>query len=382
MTNNISLYTLKGTDGKHYELPSYLEGIYDAIKFMKKVIYENESFHTTYTTANGKPKKTISSLGNHLKKLDQYSDISFKNYKLSPLIEFFLEEFRKHSISSYLKSYCHSDNLGVELFNDFIATMRKNAIACKLKKRVSDWESKPKKNMKRIINFEREMFEYCGRVMAVRLDLNYHKAIFTPLEIAKIISETEKQNECDQEYFTAGGDISTQRVVEGRVALDEVQEDRKRLFTNMKGKPSLFKHLIATVWCIECGRSAGYHMHVVFFFDGSQVKKHEHYAQKIGEYWKEVITQGRGYFENCNRNKEKHGDSWAFGEIDHWDTAKRGNLISALQYFCKTSQMVQVVPYAGCHLFGCGFVRRQRNGRGGRPRTKGVDKPDQQHLKL
>lgn len=378
MTVNINLCALRGTDGKLYILPSNLESIHGAMRFMKQVIYESELFSTAYKTANGQQRTTISSLGKHLRHLHKYSQIFSRDYTYSPLLNFFLEECRKHPIKDYFPPIDGYDRLGVDLFNDFVATMRKNAMACKLKKRVADWESKPKKNMKRLVNFERGLFERCGRVMAVRLDFNYHKATFAPSEIDQIIDEAAKQKYHDLTDFLAGHDISTPRVIEGRVALEEVQKDRKRLFTNMKGKPSLFKHLLATTWCIECGRSAGYHLHVVFFFDGSQVQKHEHYAQEIGDYWRDAITQGRGYFENCNRKKEKYGDSWAFGEIDHWDTAKRGKLINALQYFCKTNQMVQVVPYAGCQLFGCGFVRRQRKVRGGRPRTKGVAGPDHQ----
>jgi len=170
--------------------------------------------------------------------------------------------------------------------------------------------------------------------------------------------------------------------VEGRIALEEVQKDRKRLFTNLKGKPSLFKHLVGYVWRIEFGRQAGYHLHVLFFFDGAYVQKHEYIAQEIGYYWRDVITQGRGYFENCNRKKSKYGEAWALGEIDHWDAIKRHKLSYALQYFCKTSQLVQVVPYVGCRLFGCGFVHRQRKVHGGRPRTKGVVGSNHQHLYL
>jgi hypothetical protein len=378
MTISIDSYIIKDTDGKSYILPTYLDRIHEAMSFMKKVIYDDKLFYTTYTTAAGEPRRTVSSLGKHIKHLTHCSSIFSRGYKFSPLIEFFFEEYRKHSINSYPFPLRAPDHFDVAVFNDFVTTMRKNSKVCKLKKRVADWESKPKKNMKRIIDFEKQMFERYSRVMAIRLDLNYHKAIFDPADIDKIIAEVGQQHDHDQSDFLEGQDISASRVIEGRVALEEVQKDRKRLFANMKGKPSLFKHLIGTGWCIECGRSAGYHLHLVLFFDGSQVKKHEYYAQQIGDYWTSVITQGRGYFENCNRKKGKYGDSWAFGQIDHWETVKRGKLIAALEYFCKTSQMVQVVPYAGCQLFGCGFVSRLRKVRGGRPRIKGIAAPDSQ----
>jgi hypothetical protein len=374
MNSEFNLYVIKGADGAHYIMPYTLDGICRLMEFMKKVIYGDELFHTEYTKANGKRVKTTSSLGKHMESLHSYSRFYSRDYTFSPLIEFFFEEYRKHQIKDYSHAIDEHDPspFSTDTFNDFVITMRKNAATINLKKKVADWESKPKKNMKRLIEFEASLFKRYARLMVIRLDFNYHKATFTPEEVAQMLAEARRRKECDQADYLAGKDIPIPRVVEGRVALEEVQKDRKRLFTNMKGKPSLFEHLVGYVWRIEFGRQAGYHMHVLFFFDGAHVQKHEHIAQEIGYYWQDVITQGRSYFENCNRKKSRYGDAWALGQIDHWDGAKRDKLRNAMQYFCKTSQLVQVMPYAGCRLFQSGFVHRQRKVSGGRPRTKGI----------
>lgn len=380
MSIDINMQQLKGTDGKLYILPSHLECIYGLMSFMKEVIYGSSEYFTFYETSNGKQSKTVSALGRHLKSLPAYSDSFSTDYTFSPLLTFFFDQWRKHAISAYRVLGCNPDAVSIKLFGDFVGTMRANARISKLKKLVADWESKPKKNMRRLSDFEAALFGRSARVMAVRLDFNYHKATFTPQEIDRIALESVMQKECDQADYLAGQDISKPRVIEGRIALEEVQKDRKRFFTNIKGKPSLFEHLLGYVWCIECGRAAGYHLHVMLFFDGSNVQKHEHIAQEIGKYWQNAITNGRGYFENCNLKKKKYGDSWALGAINHWDTIKREKLVNAMSYFCKTNQLVQVVPYAGCRLFGCGFIHRQRKVRGGRPRTKGAGKGDNQPL--
>lgn len=378
MTVDINLYSLKTADGKQYLLPTYLESIHSAMRFMKQVIYENELFYTLYQTANGKTKQTTSSLGKHFKYVHVYSRLYSQDYKYSPLLTFFFEEYRKHLIRDYFPPSYGYDQQGVELFNDFVASMRKNAVVRKLKKFVADWESKQKKNLKRLVAFQAALFAGTARVTALRLDMGYHKATFTLQEIDRIIAESVTQKECDQADYLAGLDISQPRVIEGRIALEEVQNDRNRFFANIKGKPSLFEHLLGYVWTIECGRVAGYHLHMMLFFDGSHVQKHEYIAQEIGKYWQNVITNGRGYFENCNLKKKKYGDSWALGVIDHWDTIKREKLVNAMSYFCKTNQLVQVVPYAGCRLFGCGFIHRHRKAPGGRPRTRGVSTGDNQ----
>lgn len=381
MNSDINLYVIRGVQGTNYVMPYFMDGIVNLMKFMRGVVYGDALFHIEYKRRDGVSVRTISSLGNHLEALHSYSQLYLSEYVFSPLIIFFFEQYRKHPIREYALVLDKHDpeSLSSELFNDFVTTMRREAAASKLKKKVDDWESKPKKNMQRLDKFEAALFERYARLMVIRLDFNYYKATFTPQEVEQMLTESRGRKECDQADYLAGADISTPRSIEGRIALEEVQKDREHLFANMKGKPSLFKHLVGYVWRIEYGREAGYHLHVLFFFDGAYVQKHEHIAQEIGCYWRDVITQGRSYFENCNRKKSKYGDDWALGQIDHWDAAKREKLRKAMQYFCKTSQLVQVVPYRGCNLFGSGFMRRQRRVSGGRPRTKGIAGADHQH---
>ncbi len=305
-----------------------------------------------------------------MKDLEAYCGLFCNEYKFAPQIAFFFDQFRKHRIRHYQLPLDKRDALSVELFNDFVTTMRVNAVAAKLKKRVADWASKPKKNKRSLERFEAQLFRRHGRVTAVRLDLHHHKAIFTPEEIEPVVKaawEREFYNAVD--FFGERRDVQ-KKAIEGRVSLQEVQRDRKRLFTNIKGKPSLFRNLVGYVWRIECAREAGYHLHVTLFWNGAEVEGDWFYAQEVGNYWNTVITKGRGYFENCNAKRPKYGKSWGLGTVNHWDAEKRQQLRHALEYFCKTNQMVQVLPYAGCHLFGCGFVHRERPARGGRPRSR------------
>lgn len=365
-----SLCVLKCTNGKNYILSNSIESIHMAMNFMRKVIYGKEMFFVKYKRKGvEKEIKTVSSLGKHMKQLHKYSQVYSSCYKYSPLIEFFFEEYRKHDIKNYVNELDSSNIFCIKLFDDFITKMRNHAVTIKLKKRVADWESKQKKNKQRLQLFEKDIFKRYARLMVVRLDFNYHKAIFSPEEIEQLLNDSERK-EGEFKKYLDGCDISVSNVIEGRVALEEVQKDRKRLFTNMKGKQSLFKNLVGYIWHIEFGREAGYHLHVMFLFDGSKVHKHEYMAQEIGNYWKDNITQGKGYFENCNRKKLKYHDTWALGIVDHWDEEKRKKLIYTMQYFCKLQQVVQVIPYAGCRLFGCGFVHRVRKVSNGRPRVK------------
>lgn len=373
MNPGINLHVVKSKD-VNYILPYFLGGIVDLQKFMNMVIYKDLWFYLEPTGVNGRPVKKVSPLGEHIERLHNYSLLYSSGYTFSPLIAFFFEQYRKHAIKDYALALDKHDpdSFSSELFNDFVTTMRREAVVTKLKKKISDWNGKFKESRDRIAKFDAELFHEYSRLMVIRLDFDYHKATFTEEEVEKLYAEALERKERDMAEFLDGSDISAPGTIEGRIALEEVQKDRKRFFANMKGKPSLFKHLVGYVWRIEYTRGAGYHMHVMLFFNGEFVDKHEYYAQEIGYYWRDVITEGRGYFENCNLKKSSYGDAWALGQIDHWDGAKRDRLRKAMEYFCKTSQVVLVVPYPKCRLFQTVILRRQRKGAGGRPRTRSI----------
>ncbi len=368
MSNANYLYILKGTNGINYIMPNLLPAVDDLSQFMRMTIYSNVTYYRqNHFSLKGWSK--ITPLGLHLRNLDGYSQLYSKSYQYSPMLDFFFEWYRRHPISDNALALEHDDPKSVQLFDDFVMTLRLEAVKSKLKAKVNDWESTRSHNRDRVINFEKLLFKRHGRLMVVRLDFNYHSAVFNKDEIEKIIRNNSVMKQRDIDDYFAGTDLQKKDVINGKIALEEVQRDRTRFFANMKGKPSLFEYLVGYLWRIECSREGGYHLHLVLFFDGSEVQKHEYYAQQIGKYWRDVITKGRGYFYNCNLNRRRYGKKWALGEVNHDDKIKRENLLRAMLYLTKSEQAVNVIPYKGCHFFRCGFTKRHR-GCGGRPRKK------------
>ncbi|WP_414442418.1 inovirus-type Gp2 protein [Burkholderia sp. 22PA0106] len=370
--NSVGVWpVLKGVDGVSYIMPQFMDGIIGLVKFMEEVIYGEKWFHALYVRRDGVEGRVVSSLGSHVGLLHSYSLIYSSEYTFSPLLAFFFEEYRHDPIFKHARFLDKADVDGLTslYFNQFVARMRRRAIDVNLKKKMSDWDGKSKKNLHRLERVEQALFERYSRLMVVRLDFNYHKARFTREDVERAFADAQVRNERDLSRYFDNGDISMPKAVEGRIALEEVQKDREHFFANRKGKPSLFEHLVGYAWCIEYGREAGYHLHVMLFFNGSEVEKHEYIADQIGCYWRDVITNGRGYFENCNRKRSAYGGDWALGQVDHSDTQKREKLRKAMSYFCKTNQLVQVVPYPKCRLFGCSGPIRRKRPAGGRPRS-------------
>ena len=375
-------HQLHGKDGKQYILSTHLDGINGCASFMHEVLNGKDLYYKTQIKTNGRQQTTISPLGKHLDRLHQYVALFRPHYSFHPALTFFLEEYRKHEIKDYFK-YKATDvfedgRVMSDIFDDFVMVMREHAYTAKLKKKISDWESKTKKNKKRTLEFEAELFRRHARVVVIRLDLDYRKATFSAEEIDQFMNEAAWEKLQAMNTFWDGADLSAVTPIEGRIAFEEVQSDRQHLFANMKGKPSLFEHMVGYIWRIEFSPKAGYHLHTALFFNGAEVKNHKWLAQQIGEYWEDNITAGRGRFHNCNMAWDEHSPHYGLGIIDHYDHVKRANLLTkVLAYLCKDQQRVQVLPYAGCNLFGSGFAHRDQSKGRGRPRTKGENVFDQ-----
>lgn len=343
-----------------------------AMEFMKLVM--NETI-TSFIQPGARWGRTeLTAIGKMLPYLNRFSELYSRGHRFHPFLSFYFEEYRKNSIKDCGDCF-HGDVTAEgkkisDVFDDFISTLRTQAVVVNLRKRAADWESKFRKNSRRLQKLEAEMFRRHARILAIRLDLHHKASYLTAEELCKHMEDEEQRQKTDRTAYLSDADLDGFDPVTGRVPFETVQRDRARLFSNMKGKPSLFKHLVASVWRIEFTPGAGYHLHLALFFNGSKVQNHEWLAQQIGEYWRDAITNGEGRFHNCNMDWDEGAPNYALGVINYTDQAKRATLLKAVEYLCKISQQVLVLPYQGCNLFGASFAHRKRKNGSGRPRNK------------
>lgn len=224
-----------------------------------------------------------------------------------------------------------------------------------------------------MIDLECAAFKAHKKIAVIRLDFFYHAGQLAPEEIESLMHAGQHYKRADIDRLTDLEDESSAVLISGRVTFEELQRDRTHFFANMKGKPSIFKYLIGYAWCIEFTPGAGYHMHLVLLFNGAKVKKHAWYAQRAGEYFRDVITKGRGYFHNCNLSWDANSPNYGLGIIEATDTRKRENLRQLLSYLTKPGQLVLMLPYKGCNRFGSSLLHRNRAKGRGRTRGEGLD---------
>lgn len=161
-------------------------------------------------------------------------------------------------------------------------------------------------------------------------------------------------------------DLGYRREVAQNISLKQLNRDLNRFLRNRRHN-RMFEHLYGFIIKVEEGPLRGLHTHVVLYFLGSEVRKHGYLGERIGRYWAEHITPGRGMYFNCNRRSYKYP---GIGVIERDDLAKRANLRErVLGYLFKDDQHVQV---RGGRVFRRGVMPALAEHKQRRPRSQSL----------
>ena len=135
-------------------------------------------------------------------------------------------------------------------------------------------------------------------------------------------------------------DLSYDKPHSQTTTLEEANNDFNHMLNNARSKPSVFKHKEGYVSKSEYTEDKGIHLHAMFIFAGQKVQKDAFKADQIGKYWEE-ITEGKGSYHNCHRNKyERNG----IGMLEHNDSDKRAILYDkVISYLCKDEQDIEAM---------------------------------------
>lgn len=357
--------TIKVKGGKDALIDSYFAILVILDKFMRLVL-AGEGLPFSVREVNGhKRMKKGSKLADFFGTIGKVAQAYSSAFAYAPHIQLLFDAYRKHQISS-----CSCTNpwswfngmLEGECMNDFVTLLQREAKLQGTAKKLNDWRHRTNKNQRRISRYLKALFDCYARVVTIRVDLHLPGSLVEADEVDTVIREVQEAMMKDVSAYLSGNDSELVGNALARVGIEELMRARDHLFANMPSKPSLFEHLIGHVWRIECSRVGGYHQHVAFFFDGSKVQQHEWLAQQICNYWCEVITQGRGYAHNCNRNNYP---DYVLGPTEHDEHEKRERLLKCLEYLAKEDQLVYAKPTVKAKLFGTGRL----------PLPKGIGRP-------
>lgn len=217
--------------------------------------------------------------------------------------------------------------------NKFMEALREKLCDPVIRREISRQRWDAEKSYRHTRSYVNMQFERCARLVVVRVDLGYKTGCSPDFKAAI----------CDLKRF-----ISNQR--------------HNRLFFALKG------HVVK----VEFGIDHGFHFHLLLFFDGSKRSNNSdvHLAQKIGEYWQDVITSSRGRYWNSNAEKKKFAfiGRLGIGTIHATDFNARENLLYIVKYLCKKEQFCKPIASPKSKLLRRGLMPRANQIKRRRPR--------------
>jgi hypothetical protein len=180
-----------------------------------------------------------------------------------------------------------------------------------------------------------------ARLTVVRLDLSYYKS---SEEL-----QAELMGECSKIYSP------------------KMDQDRIAFFTALSHKESPYA-MVGYMCKLEHMPRKGFHFHVMLFLNGSKVQDHIGAGKRIGEFWCNEITQGRGRYWNVKPTKFRPAEG--VGRLDWHDEEKLYHVKEAAMYLVKVDEWVKVYIGQNRRKFYKSVPKKRVDKRGGRPRVE------------
>lgn len=302
------------------------------LSILNRIVNSDDEAISVIRGSYCKISKTGHLLEEGVRELSELKKGISKHQQLHPTIQLFSTTLNARNLAETLALWNISPH-EADVINSWLRQFRTEVKSVSHKRKLRSFQRAASKNLAGALAYVDHLFEHHSRLLVIRVDLSYQKVI----------------------------------VKNNVVSADMTRLHRKRLFKCVQSRP-LFKDCLGYIWKLEYGQYKGFHYHTCFFFDGSKVRGDVSLARRIGEFWRNEITEGKGLYFNCNAIANSYAQS-GIGDIHYTNQAKRGSLLKVITYITKVDTAVRLLLPQGGRTFGRGeFILRKKETRG-RPRS-------------
>lgn len=326
-----------GVERKLARLLRELEKVCVSLMKSKEVVFSCDKRNELVACDNG--LRFLRIARNEL--LDQVGAI-YPEVRLHPLLKAVLDEVLSEDIRDLVCNIGRYRGLKlmgrvVDTLNELIERLRSTIRSKEVARVLHNYHRGVLKNRKQLHALVDALFRRFSKVLVIRVDLSYKLPESRPFD---------RQN----------------------LSHSDVRRDFRTLLKDLRTK--LFKtNFITYAWKLEYGPRTGYHYHVVFFFNGSNVMRDVDIAAQIGDHWSKKVAEGSGGCFNCNAHKDKYPSN-GIGLIDHRDTEKINVLKRlVLGYLLEVDYLIRPVAADRIRTFGTGAPPKPVTAGRGRPRA-------------
>ncbi|MDO8774473.1 MAG: inovirus-type Gp2 protein [Burkholderiaceae bacterium] len=170
-----------------------------------------------------------------------------------------------------------------------------------------------RRNLKGLIQLIDRLFERHSRLLILRMDLGYQE------HVAEFIS------------------------------VDDAQMHREHLLGDRRHHAEVFEGLLGYAWSLEYGdEGAGYHYHLLAFYDGSVRKDDIGIGLAIQHLWSQITeANGRCYISNFDKARFELEGILGIGMIHRDDLGYRKNLVERVATYLHKKSGVLYMQDAG-----------------------------------
>lgn len=309
---------------------------------VKKIVGSNEQIFDVLRRKNGVPQIHARLSGKKLMRVlingDGAFSFHFPMYGLSPYVSLLFRCAGRLGCPLLLACLDKIEPFEVEsvvdMLNDLVFDMRREASSKSFRKVVRKLVKAARRREKSLDAYIDALFARYSRMVVIRLDLSYEVG-----------------------YFRGGRDLIS-GLIEAKADWVKLQRDLHM------DRP--VKSMLGFACKLEYAHLTGFHFHLLLFYHGSEHCYDINMAKSIGEYWHQVVTEGRGRYDNCNARKYPER---GVGPISHGDTVKLLILKGVVaEYLTKVDYLKQLSPECGRTFFR-GNMPKKRGHNRGRPRS-------------
>lgn len=260
-----------------------------------------------------------------LHNVSPYADLLFR------CVERLEDPFLPYMVNNLL---AHEIDKAVCFLNELVDDIKSEAHSAQFKQTIRRFDKAARKRSKSLNEYVEALFNKHSRLLVVRVDLSYRSECFQAEELQEKVRQ--------------------------------VKNDWSKMQRDLyKGVP--VPGMLGFACKLEYGHLKGFHFHLLVFYDGARYRKDIVLANLIGKHWAEVITNGRGMYHNCNKNKGKY-KRLGIGVINHYESDLIYNLkLYVAEYLVKIDYWVRLMPECG-RVFFRGNMPKIEASRRGRPR--------------
>jgi hypothetical protein len=344
--------------GEHHELMCQLQSFLDTVLETSQIPFDiRHQYGQAHAVRNPVEIAGYRSLSGFLPLCGQWIDLYWPGYFYSADMQLFFDCFMHHPFARVFgydgSAGVVDDALAANLYNDFVACLRTEAVRRGVRKTLSDARGNLRDQADTVGRYLAGLVSEHRSLVPVRVDFYYQQDAFDASD-AMLRGGWGITNEGIWMPVPSCLPMNAGRPeTRARIDTAAAMAHRDSFFDNQRGADKhLFDRKVGHVCKLEQGgRSGANHLHCVFLLDAKGLTVADVNAIKygLGDRWRRV-TRGQGLMFDCHdkdyrRSIESHVP-WVLGQLDSSNAAHVGAFIGYIVgYFTKDDgQAIRMKP--------------------------------------